>query len=339
MSEALRQKWAGLVGVWSLRSHLEVALATCWRRAIARHPLPDLPELQNQIGLRRVDAPTGVVYSSAIALRLAASLGIPSTDLVEALAQSWPPFIKDKADWADSLLRVTPKHLVQIHLGDRLLATWLQQFSRSTYSKFPDLSPGLSISRAPYSSDSRPPARVSLGRLQDNSFQGNYFQDNSFQDNSFQDNSFQDNYFELQAAHARCCSLLALAERVGLVRFEAQGAVDSELVWPMPLPWLKADGTLRIQQPVEQQLIGKLVDIVDVLVDASGQVQHRSAIALAQALSRCVYEFDAGCRVLGDVAGNQSELAQARLGLVRAAQQLLCWLLEGQLQVAAPASL
>jgi len=318
MSDELSQGRAGLAGRWSLRSHLEGALEACWREAIAHDmlpgtlpkALPDVPDLRGQIVLRRVDAPTGVVYSSAIALRLAASLGIPSADLAERLAQRWPPSTVDKADWADSLLRVTPKHLVQIHLGDRLLAAWLQQFARPAPSKLPDGSPSRTMGLAPPRSAPFMPARPFLGRC-------------------------QDNYFEMQAAHARCCSLLAMAERVGLVRFEVQGAMDSGLAWPAPLPWLKAEGTLRTQQPVEQRLIEQLLDNGDAL----GQVQHRSAIALAQALGRCVYDFDAGCRIFGDVAAKQPELAQARLGLVRAAQQTLRWLLEGQLQVAAPASL
>ena len=318
MSDELSQGRAGLAGLWSLRVHLEGVLEACWREAIARdvpsgtlpNALPDVPGLQGQIALRRIDTPTGVVYSSAIALRLAASLGIPSADLAERLAQRWPPSTVDKADWADSLLRVTPKHLVQIHLGDRLLAAWLQQFARPAPSKLPDGSPSRTMGLAPPRSAPFMPARPFLGRC-------------------------QDKYFEMQAAHARCCSLLAMAERVGLVRFEVQGAMDSGLAWPAPLPWLKAEGTLRTQQPVEQRLIEQLLDNGDAL----GKVQHRSAIALAQSLGRCVYDFDAGCRIFGDVATNQPELAQARLGLVRAAQQTLRWLLEVTFQVAAPASL
>lgn len=315
MQHEFSQEQTGLAGVWSVRSRLEAALATCWQAAIVHPALPNVPDLQGQIALRRVDAPMGVVYSSAIAPRLAANLGIPTEDLAIRLAESWPASTADKADWADSPLRVAQKHLVQIHLGDRLLAAWLQQFTKPAESQSPDLFPELATDLALPNSAPLTHAQLSPGL--------------------FQDELFQDKYFEMQAAHARCCNLLALAERVGLVRFEVSGAIEGELAWPMPIPWLTAEGTLRTQAPAEQRLIGHLLDSVDAL----GSIQHDAAIALAQSLSRCVYDFDASCRIFGDVAVNQLELAQARLGLVRAAQQTLRWLLEGPLRVAAPCSL
>lgn len=315
MQHEFSQEQTGLTGVWSVRSRLEAALATCWHEASAHLALPNMLDLQGQIALRRIDAPTGAVYSSAIALRLAANLGVPAEDLAIRLAQSWPASTGDKADWADSPLRVAQKHLMQVHLGDRLLAAWLQQFTRPAECQSPNHFSELVTDLALPNSALLTHAQPSPGL--------------------FQDKLFQDKYFEIQAAHARCCSLLALAERVGLVRFELPGAIEGELAWPMPMPWLTAEGTLRTQAPAEQRLIWHLLDSVDAL----GSTQHGSAIALAQSLSRCVYDFDASCRIFGDVAVNQLELAQARLGLVRAAQQTLRWLLEGPLRVAAPRSL
>lgn len=320
MQHELNQGQTGLAGMWSVRSRLEAALATCWQAAIVHPALPNVPDLQSQIALRRVDAPMGVVYSSAIAPRLAANLGIPAEDLAIRLAQSWPASTADMADWADSPLRVVQKHLVQIHLGDRLLAAWLQQFTRPAECQPPKPFPEPEADLAIWNS-------APLTHVQRSSGQ--------FQDRLPQDKRLQDQCFEMQAAHARCCNLLALAERVGLVRFEVSGAIEGELAWPMSMPWLTAEGTLRTQAPAEQRLIGHLLDSVDAL----GSIQHGSAIALAQSLSRCVYDFDASCRIFGDVAVHQLELAQARLGLVRAAQQTLRWLLERPLQVAAPRSL
>lgn len=311
MPDDLSQEQTGRASVWSLRSHLEVALATCWRGAIARHPLPDLPDLQNQIRLRRVDAPTGVVYSSAIAPRLAASLDTTTEEIATLLAHSWQPPAEPQADWADSLLTVTQRHLIQIRLGDRLLADWLQQFAKSASARASS-SPTPATPFVPISPTPIQPSR-------------------SLRQNEY----FQNEYFEMQAAHARCCALLALAERLGLIRFEAPGLIGGALVWPAPLPWLEVDGTLRTQQPTELRLLLQMVDSVDALA----QMQDSSAIALAEALSRSVSSFDANCRIFGEVAARQPELSQARLGLVRAAQQTLCWLLEGQLRVAAPMSL
>jgi hypothetical protein len=306
MPDELSQRWAGWVGVWSLRSRLEVALATCWRGAIARHDLPDLPDLQNQIRLRRVDAPTGVVYSSAIAPRLVAELGVSAEEIANLLAQNSQPLAGANADWADSVIQVAPGQLVQLRLGDRLLAAWLQQFAKSASAR----APGSQTPATPFVPIS--PTQIQLSR-----------------------SLCQNEYFEMQAAHARCCALLTLAERLSLIRFDATGRIDGALIWPAPLPWLEADGALRTQQPTELRLLLQVVDSVDALA----QTQNGSAIALAQALSRCIYDFDASCRIFGDVADCQPELAQARLGLVRAAQQTLCWLLEGRLRVAALMSL
>lgn len=321
MPDELSQEQTGLAGLWSLRSRLEGALATCWQRAIARHHGSDLLELQNQIGLRRVDAPTGVVYSSAIAPRLAANLGTTTEEIAELLAHSWQRSAEAEADWkaglTDSLLTVTQRHLIQIRLGDRLLAAWLQQFANSASSS----APSLPVVPAPFTTASTTVATA----LQTSPLPPSH--------------QIQDRYFEIQAAHARCCTLLALAERVDLVRFEAAGTTHRALVWPALLPWLEANGTLRTQQPAEQRLIWQVIDSVDALDQTLRKDAVYSAIALAQALSRSVADFDTSCRIFGEVAGCQPELAQARLGLVRAAQQTLRWLLEGQLRVAAPVSL
>lgn len=136
----------------------------------------------------------------------------------------------------------------------------------------------------------------------------------------------------MQAAHARCVSLLALAEWVGLIRCGPQGAIAE----PALLPWLQDEQTLRVGQPAERDLIGQLLNCVDAI---SPQLTAAQAAPLALALSRRFYQFDAACRIFGAVAAAAPRTSQARLGLVRATQQTLGYLLEKHLAIAALSAL
>ena len=65
------------------------------------------------------------------------------------------------------------------------------------------------------------------------------------------------NCFSVQYAHARCCSLLALAHQQGLISLK-----DGQLVQPYPIPWLQDEPAaslqpqqLRLVHPAEKRLI------------------------------------------------------------------------------------
>lgn len=131
--------------------------------------------------------------------------------------------------------------------------------------------------------------------------------------------------FHVQYVHARCCMLLRSAEREGwFCRFDP----------PLALPWLTETNQLRLQQSIERQTIGLLLDAVDVIATGRTDRFWKQAIALSRQLDA----FQAACRVWGEVQARDRSLAQARLGLTWAGQQLLQVLLKS-LGLDAPTSL
>ncbi|WP_375498477.1 DALR anticodon-binding domain-containing protein [uncultured Nostoc sp.] len=150
------------------------------------------------------------------------------------------------------------------------------------------------------------------------------------------------NLFAVQYAHARCCSLVLLAHREGLIKLREPVPNTSPAFWsvisPNPLPWLNCDGTLRLNHPDERRLIGELIQVVDNIEcpDVKGSVKwEKVALSLSQAFEK----FWCSCRIWGEVKITLPELAQARLGLLMATQSVLRFVLEENLGVFAPLEL
>ncbi|WP_338421583.1 DALR anticodon-binding domain-containing protein [Nostoc flagelliforme] len=150
------------------------------------------------------------------------------------------------------------------------------------------------------------------------------------------------NLFAVQYAHARCCSLVLLAHREGLIKLREPVPNPNPAFWsvisPNPLPWLNGDGTLRLNHPDERRLIGELIQVVDNIEcpDVSDSVKwEKVALNLSQAFEK----FWSNCRIWGEVKINSPELAQARLGLLMATQSVLRFVLEENLGVFAPLEL
>jgi arginyl-tRNA synthetase len=142
----------------------------------------------------------------------------------------------------------------------------------------------------------------------------------------------------VQYAHARCCSLLRLAHRQGLIKLKDLDfkTLDWQLLEPNPIPWLNDDqAALRLVDPAEKRLIAQILDSRDALSDP-GQLSQRK---LASALSNEFERFYSNCRIWGEVKIQTPKLAQARLGLVAVTQALLRSLLQDHLGVPAPAEL
>ncbi|MEH1843298.1 MAG: DALR anticodon-binding domain-containing protein [Nostoc sp.] len=150
------------------------------------------------------------------------------------------------------------------------------------------------------------------------------------------------NLFAVQYAHARCCSLVLLAHREGLIKLKEPVPNTSPAFWsiisPNPLPWLNCDGILRLNHPDERRLIGELIQVVDNIdsPDVKGSVKwEKVALSLSQAFEK----FWCNCRIWGEVKITSPELAQARLGLLMATQSVLRFVLEENLGVFAPLEL
>ncbi|MFS0513791.1 DALR anticodon-binding domain-containing protein [Nostoc sp. UIC 10607] len=149
-------------------------------------------------------------------------------------------------------------------------------------------------------------------------------------------------WFAVQYAHARCCSLVLLAHREGLIKLREPVPNTSPDFWsvisPNPLPWLNCDGRLRLNHPHERHLIAELVQVVDNIEcpDISGSVKwEKVALSLSQAFEN----FWSNCRIWGEVKISSPELAQARLGLLMATQSVLRFVLEENLGIVAPLEL
>ncbi|MGF2036674.1 MAG: DALR anticodon-binding domain-containing protein [Nostoc sp. CmiVER01] len=150
------------------------------------------------------------------------------------------------------------------------------------------------------------------------------------------------NLFSVQYAHARCCSLVLLAHRDGLIKLREPVPNTSPAFWsvisPNPLPWLNGDGTLRLNHPDERRLISELIQVVDNIEcpDVKGSVKWEK---VALSLSEAFEKFWCNCRIWGEVKITSLELAQARLGLLMATQSVLRFMLEENLGVFAPLEL
>ncbi|MEH2258955.1 MAG: DALR anticodon-binding domain-containing protein [Nostoc sp.] len=148
--------------------------------------------------------------------------------------------------------------------------------------------------------------------------------------------------FAVEYAHARCCSLVLLADREGLIKLREPVPNTSPAFWdvisPNPLPWLNCNGTLRLNHPDERRLIGELIQVVDKIEcpDVNSSVKwEKVALNLSQAFEK----FWSNCRIWGEVKITSPELAQARLGLLMATQSVLKFVLEENLGVFAPLEL
>ncbi|MBN3950548.1 MAG: hypothetical protein HWQ38_30405, partial [Nostoc sp. NMS7] len=148
--------------------------------------------------------------------------------------------------------------------------------------------------------------------------------------------------FAVQYAHARCCSLVLLAHREGLIKLREPVLNTSPAFWsviaPNPISWLNCDGTLRLNHPDERRLIGELVQVVDNIKcpDISDSVKwEKITLNLSQAFEK----FWSNCRIWGEVKITSPEVAQARLGLLMATQSVLRYVLEENLGVFAPLEL
>jgi hypothetical protein len=150
--------------------------------------------------------------------------------------------------------------------------------------------------------------------------------------------NYNNKLFKIQYAHARCCSLLRLADREGLIQLIDNSTEVLGLLSTQPIPWLDCDQKLRLYQGDEVRLMHLLVKMVDDLVfpDSNTSVNWMTT---ALKLSEAFESFWCNCRIWGEVKINSLELAQARLGLLIVTQLVLRSVLESKLGVFAPVEL
>ncbi|MEO0373231.1 MAG: DALR anticodon-binding domain-containing protein [Cyanobacteria bacterium P01_A01_bin.17] len=166
------------------------------------------------------------------------------------------------------------------------------------------------------------------------------------------DASFSDPLlFPVQYAHARCCALLYLAQREGLI--DLQSGEQGFPTTSTPISWCTVQGQLRLQHPAEQTLIRALLDFPGALqtpkqawrsdqwpgVPLPWPLVHQRLARYTQRWGEDFLHFYRDCRIFGEVSQQNRALSQARLGLIAATQRVLAFLLQDLLHLMAPREL
>jgi len=233
--------------------------------------------------LSRVRRAPDLRYQWAIAPHLSQELDQPAEAIAQNLAsQLRQPLVASSplptafpggdpaCIWSHCPVEVFDGGLIQIVVGDQALALWLQGMMSG-----PDMSlshPGSDPQASVIQTVQRPNADL----------------------------------FGLQVAHARCCSLLRLGEREGLIGLEPVTGLPQRIRSPQPLPWLQEGDRLRFTHPTERALLHSGLDVLE---DSPSAQQ-------ASLLVRHFQAFEAACRIFGPVKAESSQLAQVRLGLL-----------------------
>lgn len=153
--------------------------------------------------------------------------------------------------------------------------------------------------------------------------------------------------FGLQYIHARCSSLVRLAQREGFLTF-------------VELAWLTPDQRLILSTPAEENLLLLLLRLplvlsgtsdlrvppkTDLKTDLDGAYplawppNQKTFTAYLQAWSWGFDQFYRDCQIWGEVKKQQPQLAQARFGLLMIIQTLMRFLLVELLEEEAPLTL
>jgi arginyl-tRNA synthetase len=307
-------------------------------RGIAAADLSGTAELTVQmIPVHRVSDDSGVVYRSAIALKLAPLWQLSALDIAHQLMASFPTINQDDSEQMslDFNIEVVSPGWINFRLSDRTLAAWLQHL----------------IQIPPLLSNPMPCSLSGQKGKRERKINNEYSSGLDLSDKEQVHTTPKDvrNLFPVQYVHARCCSLLRLAHQQGLIKLRDFDLKTHTCTWqivePNPIPWLNDDQgvateqmPLRLVHPAERGLIAQLLDLQDE-VGYPDQVNCANCVKRASALSNAFERFYSSCRIWGEVTAETPKLAQARLGLVGVTGGSLKSLLQDQLAVPAPIAL
>ncbi|MGI0488264.1 DALR anticodon-binding domain-containing protein [Pantanalinema rosaneae CENA516] len=147
------------------------------------------------------------------------------------------------------------------------------------------------------------------------------------------------NPFPWQYAHARCCSLLRLADRTGLITLHISAPDPSGWQWlePYPLGWLTPTGQLYPHQAAERQLISQICTVFDQWAEARS-LTSKLLMQQAEQLAQSVQAAHRAYPIWGDRSSEARDRQAAHLGLLWITQQVLQSLLNS-LGIPAPTEL
>lgn len=254
----------------------------------------ELHQVEKRIPLHRAKDCRRTLYVSAIALQLSQARNMPALEIATGLAK----LVQEGQDFT---VRVVPPGWIHLELTEPKLAAWLQRLALGGNQGQVAINYDLHSCTYDFPEGAVPPSSSSL--------------------------------FAVQYAHARCCSLVQMAHREGLITFrEPQDA-------PGPLHWLNSNQQLCLVHLAERALIAQLVGLLDDLYCPGGEGKMIDWEKAALNLSQAFQTFYSCCRIWGEVKIQTPHLAQARLGLVMATQSVLRLLLEDLFGVCAPPEL
>lgn len=225
---------------------------------------------------------TNVLYRCAIAFPLAGYCQLSPTQIAQELVQNMEDLSVTNENYLEFAVGIHPSGYLDFYLSELSLAVWLERSLQRLVT--------LSTSSRIYAAISITPSTNSR------------------------------NLVPIQYVHHRCCSLLSLGQREGLI--ELQDPDFKYLIWhiaqPEAINWLNQKERLWLSHPVEEKLLWQLLTVVDASVKKSGN-WYKLALSLSQAM----LIFDAECRIFGEVKQNYPEKAIARLGLIALVQYWL----------------
>ncbi|MGD1910348.1 MAG: DALR anticodon-binding domain-containing protein [Rivularia sp. (in: cyanobacteria)] len=226
-----------------------------------------------------------ISYISGVALRLSKSHNSQPFSIASSIASHL------SADWGEYLqIQVVSPGLICIEVSDFVLAVWLQRFI--------DIPRGRRVDFAPLPLKPGSEKAVMSG--------------------------LDDFVFSIQYVHARCCSLLRLAQHEKLI--------DLNQFSLLSIP-LDSYGRLYLNHKAERRLISCLVKIVDELEPVIPRPLKWEGAALD--LVKAVENFWSACRICGNLKTTKPELVMSRIGLVMTTQSVLKFVLEEKLGIPA----
>ncbi|MCX7593590.1 MAG: DALR anticodon-binding domain-containing protein [Fischerella sp.] len=272
--------------------------------------------LEKKIPLSKGRDKNKIFYITAIALQLSKYEKLPAMQVAEAITSHF------SEEFAEVVyVQIVPPGWIHLELAHPFLAAWLQSLAAG--------GGGVGDGEVGAPAPTREWGLGEMGRTSDRErcrdAPGRVCKTNQLSTTNVPC-SLSHSLFTVQYAHARCCSLLRMAEQ------------ERFIISANTIPWLNTQQKLRLNHPLELSLVSELVQVVD-QIGCSGSDDSVKWEKLALCLSQAFEEFWRSCRIWGEVKAISPELAQTRLGLVMATQSVLRFLLEEKLSIFAPLEL
>ncbi|AFY53766.1 arginyl-tRNA synthetase [Rivularia sp. PCC 7116] len=238
------------------------------------------------IPLSRGKSDIKISYMSGVALHLSKSHKSQTFSIANSIASCL-----SASNGGYLQLEILHSGLIEIQVSDLFLAAWLQGFTDNNPSR-----EGSNINFLAF----KPASRMVVSEL-------------------------NSKVFSVQYVHARCCSLLRLAQQ--------QKLIDCDEFSSESIPWLKDDGKLILNHQAERCLIANLVRLIDELEPVIARPLKWEGAALSLVIA---FEgFWSACRIHDDSNTTSPEIKMARIGLIMATQSAIRFLLEEKLGIPA----